>query len=439
LALTLFESDGARRIHDEIRRRVGDKAFRTWFEGVELLPRPGDQLEVHVPTSFHRAFLGDRYQTLISDSAAAVLGGRSYELLFVAPPHVGAVTTPEVESPTPAPPHSQPFDLDGFVVGGANRLALNAARAVAERPGTDYNPLFIHGGVGQGKTHLLSAIATHYRSLGWSSVISVSCARFTDDFIKAIASQKILEFRRRLRDADALLIDDVQFLAMKSKTQEEFFHTFNTLINLGRQVVLSADCAPGELPGIEKRLASRFGAGLVADLGSPDTETRMEILRRKGEELDLVLSSEICGEVAGVVRGSARELAGVAKRLHSVIHLEKRPLDLESTRGVLSELYGSMAPSIDLDRIDQGVCEEFDVSRVELHSKKRTRSIVVPRQIAMFLARRHTSASLKEIGHHFGGRDHTTVIHAVEKIQSLNRSDRTFRRRIEAVEKMLLR
>ena len=481
MALPSFEPELGARILEEIRRRVGETTFTTWFEGLEVLPRRGGRVEVVVPTSFHRTYLSDRYQTLIADSTAVVTGSELPEVDFCVPARsshtpvalssrfaevpkrgvdlgrgvgssAGVATPPLPPEPTISKEdttsgHTEDspsvsggkYTFDGFIAGAANRFALAAARAVAEHPGEQYNPLFLHGSVGQGKTHLLQAIAQAYRDRGFQKVISISCARFADEFIASIAGNRIEDFRVRFRSAEALLIDDIHFLEAKTRTQEEFFHTFNALTNLGRQIVLTSDAAPGEIHGLGERLVSRFRKGLVVPLTAPDLETRIEILQAKGSDQGLDIPLEIAELIAKRVRDNVRALEGLIVRLHSLVNLEKRRLDVDNTRSVLSELFGDANPRIDLTQIQNAVVEEFDVKVADLHSRKRTRSIVVPRQIGMYLARRLTGSSLGEIGIFYGGRDHTTVLHAVQKIEKARDTDASLRRRLDTLEAALLR
>ena len=468
LALPSFEPEQGARILDEIRRRVGETTFTTWFEGLEVHPRRGGRVEVIVPTSFHRTYLSDRYQTLIADATATITGTETPEVDFCVParsgrtppfatvtdkPEAGGFEPGAFDVGSPQPNSSETtaksedttsksrekYAFDGFITGAANRFALAAARAVAERPGEQYNPLFLHGSVGQGKTHLLQAITAAYRARGFKKVISISCAQFADDFIASIAGNRIEEFRVRYRSAEALLIDDIHFLEAKNRTQEEFFHTFNALTNLGRQIVLTSDAAPGEISGLGERLVSRFRKGLVVPLSPPDLVTRIEIIERKGADQGLEIPPDVAELIAKRVRDNVRALEGVVLRLHSLVHLEKRRLDLENTRAVLSELFGDANPRIDLMQIQNAVVHEFDMKVSDLHSRKRTRSIVVPRQIGMYLARRHTGASLGEIGLFFGGRDHTTVLNAVQKIEQVRDQDASLRRRLDTIESALLR
>jgi chromosomal replication initiator protein len=391
---------------------------------------------VVVPTGFHGNYLADRYEELIADAAAEVSGAAAR--VEFRPP----AQRPALPGAAAAPPGISlraEYTFDRYIAGPANRFALAAAQAVSEHPGQQYNPLFIHGSVGLGKTHLLQAIARSSADRGINRVIAINCSQFTDEFIASVASGNIESFHARFRNAEALLIDDIHYLEAKNRTQEEFFHTFNTLTNLGRQIVLTSDSSPDEIAGLGERLVSRFRRGLVAQLTPPDLETRVAIVLRKGLDLGLEISTEIAELVAQRVRENVREIEGAVLRLHSLVHLERRALDLESTRAVLAELFGDTNPRIDLLQIQAVVIEEFDVKPADLHSRKRTRSIVVPRQVGMYLARRFTASSLGEIGLYFGGRDHTTVLHAVQKIERLRDSDVGFRRRLDAIESALLR
>jgi len=430
-------ADLGTRILEGISRRVGETASRTWFDGVATLPRRGGRVEVMVPTGFHASVLADRYHEVIADAAAEVLGAPAKIEFRVQTRPSAAPTHPRVGGP--GMPLRAEFTFDRYIAGPANRFALAAAQAVSEFPGQQYNPLFLHGPVGLGKTHLLQAIARSYIESGLENVVAITCSQFTDDFIASIGSGEVESFRKRYRSASALLIDDIHFLEAKNHTQEEFFHTFNTLTNLGRQIVLTSDSPPDEIAGLGERLVSRFRRGLVVQLTPPDLETRTAIVVRKGRDLGIDISAEIAELVAQRVRENVREIEGAVLRLHSLVHLERRTLDVESTRSVLAELFGEVNARIDLLRIQHAVVNEYDIKPADLHSRKRTRSIVVPRQVGMYLARRFTSSSLGEIGLYFGGRDHTTVLHAVQKIERLRDTDVGFRRRLDAIESALLR
>ncbi len=461
-SLPAFESDFASKVFAEIRARVGETAYSTWFEGVELISRRGGGVELRAPSAFHRSYLSHRYSTLIADSVAAIQSStpgepwleRSAESLpeieFTdrsgsarnAAATAGSATATQNLGPEPpmeATSRRHQYTFDRFIAGPANQFALAAARSVAEDPGGQYNPLFLHGTGGLGKTHLLQAIAGTLEEKGFQRVVSIGCTEFTDDFIAAVGRGNIESFRQRYRQADALLVDDIHFLEAKNKTQEEFFHTFNALSDLGRQIVLTSDTAPGEIPGLGERLISRFRKGLVATLTSPDQQTRIAIVLAKGKEQGLEIPIEVAELIAKRVRENVRELEGAILRLHSLVHLERRPLNLENTRQALIELFGEGNPRIDIVQIERGVLEEFDVTVTDLHSRRRNRSIVIPRQVCMYLARRLTNASLGEIGLYFGGRDHTTVLHAVQKIEGLRDADLSLRRRLDQIESSLLR
>ena len=356
-------------------------------------------------------------------------------------PTLGA-HSPQSWLSTPQLPHNLPLNpnyiFDSFVVGPSNSLAHAAARAVAENPGISYNPLFIHGNVGLGKTHLLQAVARSYLARGMGRLVYVSCSNFTNDYISAVRDNNLSEFREKYANVDALLIDDIQFLADKDSTQEEFFHTFNTVYNEQKQIFLTSDSLPSAIEGLSDRLVSRFKLGLVAHLGPPQFETRVAILMQKARFLGLALTQEIAEFVAHQITDNVRELEGAILRLHSHVSIEQKPLTLDLVRNSLVDILGEeQSTAIDLPKIQQVVLEEFHVKASDLHSRKRTRSIVLPRQVCMYLARLQTNLSLEEIGDYFGGRDHSTVMHAVEKITELRETDIKLRKTLENLESRL--
>jgi chromosomal replication initiator protein DnaA len=306
-------------------------------------------------------------------------------------------------------------------------------------PGSSYNPFFLHGSVGLGKTHLLQAVAHRLQSTGVSNVIALSCASFTNEFIAALSSQKIDEFRKKYRRAGALLIDDIQFLCDKERTQEEFFHTFNEIYNRERQIFLTSDAAPSTIQGLSERLVSRFRLGLVVQMDPPDLETRMAIIHKKADQRGLELSADVVEVVARRIRDNVRELEGAVLRIESMVRHENRAITTSSVSETLDELFGGTNTRIDLRKIEELVCEEFVVTTSELHSARRTRSIVLPRQVCMYLGRRFTACSLGEIGQYFGGRDHSTVLHSIEKIRHGLPLDAGLRRSTEVIEEQLRR
>ncbi|HSJ24532.1 MAG TPA: chromosomal replication initiator protein DnaA [Longimicrobiales bacterium] len=351
-------------------------------------------------------------------------------------------------SGTPAPPASahqgrggvvlgsplnERYTFERFVVGANNQLSNAACRAVAEAPARMYNPLFIYGGVGLGKTHLMHAIG--HVLLGRDAhkrVAYVSSERFTNDLIASIQEGRMAEFRRRYRDIDLLLIDDVHFLGEKERTQEEFFHTFNALHDAQRQIVMTSDRPPKEIPGLEERLVSRFEWGLVTDIKPPDLETRVAILRKKAEDDRISLGDEVLDYIARNCRSNVRELEGAVIKLLAYSSLTRREVDLDLAREALGGVLGAgAAVEVTADLIRSRVAEEWGVSVDGLTSKRRTKELSVPRQVAMYLMRELLDLSLVEIGRHFGGRDHSTVIHAVNKVEEDLRTEDAFRTRVE--------
>ena len=329
------------------------------------------------------------------------------------------------------------YTLDQFVVGPANRLPHAAAVAIANAPGTAYNPLYVYGSVGLGKTHLMQAVAQMYLANGLRKVVYTSSTSFADDFIHSISNNTLDKFRQKYREADALLIDDVQCLGEMERTREEFFHTFNLLHSRQRQIFLSADRLPSEIEGLGDRLVSRFKLGLVTQLTAPSFETRVAILQQKSTALGFDLPGEIAEFVASRIRDNVRELEGAVYRLLSMVEIENRDLSTDEVRHALADVLGHDERRLDLNMIQRKVLEEFDVLPSDLHSRSRTRSVVIPRQICMYLGREHTSLSLGEIGLFFGGRDHSTVLHAIDKIRRMIREDSRIRAAVASIERQL--
>ncbi|MEM7164014.1 MAG: chromosomal replication initiator protein DnaA [Planctomycetota bacterium] len=330
------------------------------------------------------------------------------------------------------------YTFDNFVTGHSNRLAHAACLAVAQNPGKSYNPLFLYGQVGLGKTHLLQAVCHTFHQKFRQRTVYLSCASFTNDFISAVSNNDLDRFRSKYRDADAILIDDIQFLANKERTQEEFFHTFNAIYNQQKQILLTSDCLPSEIAGLSERLVSRFKLGLVAQLNPPSYETRVAIVLRKAKNLGMDVPEDVAEFVAHRIRTNVREIEGAVLRLHTLVTIEKKALTIDESRGALSDLIGKEERRISLLDIQKGVLEEFsDVRPADLHSRKRTRSIVVPRQICMYIARVHTDLSLGEIGMYFGGRDHSTVLHSIDRIREQMQKHMRIRNAVGAIERRL--
>ena len=337
---------------------------------------------------------------------------------------------------------SPDYSFENFVVGPGNRLAHAAAMAVAEHPGRAYNPIFIHGGVGLGKTHLLQAMCQSILNRQPTTKICyTSCSNFMDWFIDAVKAGRMNEFRSRFRTTDILVIDDIHFLAKREQTQEEFFHTFNTLYQSGRQIILSSDAPPNDIPDLEERLISRFNCGLVARVDKPCFETRVSILQSKAELQRLELPAEVPAYVAAKIDSNVRELEGALTRVRGYAMASGQPITLQLAKSALSDdgvTSGQTNGQPSIQSIIDTVTQYYDIKLTDLLSKRRHKSIALPRQVCMWLARRHTRFSLEEIGGYFGGRDHTTVMHAVRQITSKRENDPSLANDVERIERSLL-
>jgi chromosomal replication initiator protein len=432
--------DTLRRIWDEIaggiRPHVSCDAFQRWFAEIELVQSDENSLTLQVPNTIYQLWIESNYLNLVQSATVALLGSpreirfriaddRKAQTLVADPgkelreePPVNRVADKEIDGATNHGMNPR-NTFETFVVGSNNQFAHAAALAVAQSPAKTYNPLFIYGGVGLGKTHLMQAIGQqvveHKRSF---KVMYLSSERFTNEFIDAIQHNTLVKFRKRYRQADVLLIDDIHFLAGKERSQEEFFHTFNTLFDGRKQIVLSSDRPASEITNLEQRLVSRFEWGLTAELQPPDIETRLAILRKKAQMLQVQLSSEVLEFLAQRVKTNVRRLEGALMRVASFASLSGREVSRESVEQLLRDLLQEEARRIvTIDQIQRKVAEHFDVRLADMTSKRRPANIAFPRQVAMYLSRRHTKSSLTEIGDAFGGRDHGTVLHACKAVQ----------------------
>ena len=433
----------------EISREISPGSFQTWFRNIELISLEGTQARLGVPNLFMKEWIGQHYSEAISRAIQTVTG-TTPEVQIAISPRLFQATRQEQsrEVPTAAPrapkearggvPGSwglrlnREFTLNSFIVGPSNRLAFDAARAVSDSPSAGYNPLFIHGGPGLGKTHLLQGICHRIREARPnSSVLYLSCEEFTNSYISALQGGKLNAFRDRCRGADYLIIDDVHFLAAKEHTQEEFFHTFDALHNLGRQVVLSSDAHPKEISELSEKLQTRFVGGLVAEMDSPTFETRLAIVRAKASKRNIEIPDSVAELVAKRIDGSVRELEGAVATLSAAARLTGRPLDMTQARAALRRLAALREGPLGLDDILKSVEKKFGVAAAELKSGTRARRVLVPRQVAMYLARRLTDLSLSEIGRFFGGRDHATVLYAERKMTAAQEKDAQLSRNVE--------
>ena len=461
--MQLTAKEAWKRILETAREEIPDHAIRTWLEPTEAVALDDNKLIVGAPDQFAVEWNENKHASLLSALAESVLGAgaavvfrvhedqqqRPQMDFFVAPP--GAHGAPlQSDASNAAKPLNERYTFSSFVIGKSNELSAAAAHAVGEAPGRLYNPLFIYGSTGLGKTHLMQAIAHEVcQRFPTTRVLYVGAEQFINEVIESIHSRTMPEFRRRYRnDVDLFLVDDVHFLEGKEATQEEFFHTFNALYEGSKQIVLTSDRAPKEIPGLESRLVSRFEWGMVADVGQPDFEHRIAILKKKQEQdhLELTIPDEVIRFIAQHVRSNVRELEGCIIKLLLYASLKHREVGIELAREALSdkiEAGGNEAESIErpmpsIGRVQEIVARRWGVTPEGLRSKARIKALTVPRQIAMFLARDLLNMQLVEIGNAFGGRDHSTVIHSVGKVQRQLEVDNVFRERVELARRELL-
>ena len=407
-----------------IELETSSVSFNTWFKDTELLDIEDTTLIVSVKNEFTKEILNTRYLELLRNSVLQVLN-KDYAIKFVLPNEQLELNqkaikkNDQLQDPLNYPSNLNPrYVFDSFVVGNSNRMAHAAALAVAEAPARAYNPLFLYGGVGLGKTHLMHSIAHYILDQNPNAkVIYASSEKFTNELINSIRDDKNESFRNKYRNIDVLLIDDIQFITGKERTQEEFFHTFNALYEANKQIIICSDRPPKEIETLEERLRSRFEWGLIADIQSPDLETRIAILRKKAEIENLSVPEDVLLFIAKTVISNIRELEGALNRILAFSSLTNKPITVELANEALKDLISKDKPKvITAEYILDVVAAYFHLKPDELRSSKRTRNIAYPRQIAMFLCRKLTDLSLPKIGEKFGGRDHTTIIHGFDKI-----------------------
>jgi len=452
------------RICSRLQVEVGEVEYRTWLKQISLGPVDGDEITLMLPTRFLRDWVrgqyGDRLSHLWSGEIPAI---RRVELQVAragtaqaapavaaaAPaadlPQVGADLGTAAAVPSIvearndlAAPLDPRYTFDSFVVGKPNEFAYACARRVAEKPSSvGFNPLFLYGGVGLGKTHLMHAIGSELVREGKVSVAYMSAEKFMYRFIAAIRSQSTMQFKEQLRSVDVLMIDDLQFLIGKDNTQEEFFHTFNALVDAGRQIVVSADKSPSDLSGLEDRLRTRLGCGMVADIHATTFELRISILESKALASGVSVPAKVLEFLAHKITTNVRELEGALNRLIAHANLFGRPVTLEATQEVLHDILKAHDRRVTIEEIQRKVSEHWNIRLTDMSSARRARAVARPRQVAMYLAKQLTSRSLPEIGRKFGNRDHTTVMHAVSRITELMERDNAFAEDVELLRRML--
>ncbi|MBJ7599307.1 MAG: chromosomal replication initiator protein DnaA [Candidatus Nephthysia bennettiae] len=437
-------------VQDELRFQLAKPSYETWLKNTTLLSADGSIYRVGVPSKLAKDWLEDRFAGLIQETLQAVTGNE-VEVDFVVSSngHRSALAGEDDllaadDMPEPAPPVgqselSEKFKFSSFVVGNNSRFAHAAAKAVADAPGETYNPLFLYGGVGLGKTHLMHAIGHDVRRrFPKKRVLYLTSEQFMNEVIASIQTARMSEFRVTYRTVDVLLIDDIQFLAGKDRTKEEFFHTFNALHEINKQIVISSDRPPKEIPTLEDRLRSRFEQGLLADIQSPDFETRLAILRSKLSANANLVSEAVLTFIAHKVQKNIRELEGALTRVLAFSAIHQRPVDEEEAARLLEDIIpaGNRRP-LTIDRIQETVAEYYQVSVEDMKSKRRDKHIVFPRQVAMFVVREETPSSLPVIGQAFGGRDHTTALHSIEKIMNELKEDERLRYEVQSIRERL--
>ena len=423
-----------------IKEKVSPQNYETWIGPVKIASIEGKKINLSVPNKFFRDWLTENYLPVMRESLSGVMGIDA-SINFTIRDEKINITSEKIDKTKPSVKRVYPslnphYNFERFVVGSSNQFAHAASIAVAEQPAKNYNPLFIYGGVGLGKTHLLNAIGLHTVSLYQEmNVLYLSAEEFMNELINAIRYDKMQRFREKFRSIDSLLIDDIQFIAGKERTQEEFFHTFNTLHDSAKQIVVTSDKFPKDIPNLEGRLRSRFEWGLIADIQPPETETKVAIIKKKAQENNISIPDNVAHYIASKVESNIRELEGYLIRIGAYMSLTGREIDMDLTKGVLEKLLGHEGiKEITIDEIIKAVANKFNVKKTDIKSQKRNKTFVLPRQIAMYLSRKITNLSYPDIGSEIGGKDHSTVIYANNKIKKLIENDIKTRNLIKEIE-----
>jgi chromosomal replication initiator protein len=422
-----------------VETKVNRHSFYTWFKPTTFIGTDSRTISVRVPNPLFKDWLTKHYTGVIAEALGEVQK-EGLDVNFIAEPQaegslvaIGGEESPPLETEAtlavqPGPAGLNPrYTFDTFIVGSSNQFAHAACRAVAEAPSRSYNPLFIYGGVGLGKTHLMHAVGQyvlrHDRNL---KLTYISSERFMNEMINAVRYDRIIDFRERYRSVDVLLVDDIQFIAGKEATQNEFFHTFNALYDSQKQIVISSDCPPREIPSLEERLRSRFEWGLIADIQSPDLETKIAILKKKADAEAVPLPDNVAIYIASKIKSNIRELEGSLIRLIAYASLTGKELSLGLAQEVLKNIIDHDEKAVTIEIIQKHVADYYNLKLVDLKSRNNSKSVAKPRQIAMFLCKSLTHASLPEIGRSFGGKHHSTVIHSIRKVNEMRKKDGVF-------------
>jgi chromosomal replication initiator protein len=424
------------KILQHTERRVNPHSFATWFRPTRMDKLEGDHLTVRVPTRLFCKRLAETYGQLLQ-AVLTEIGKPQTHLEFVCaesePTQGSAPVNPQAKLDFDAVANqlNARYTFDSFIVGASNQFAHAAAVAVAEQPSKSYNPLFLYGGVGLGKTHLMQAIGhTLKRRNPALRLTYISAEKFTNEVIASIRFERMAAFRDRFRNMDVLMVDDIQFIATRERTQEEFFHTFNALYDQQKQIVISSDCPPKEISSIEERLRSRFEWGLIADIQPPDLETKIAILQKRAESERVQLPDEVAEYIARAIKSNIRELEGALTRLMAYASLTGATINLATAQQVLKNIIDTQEKKVTIEQIQKRVGEVFGLRAQDLKVRSNSQQIAFPRQVAMFVVKRLTSASLPEIGRQFGGKHHTTVLHSINKIESQRLTDKDLNKKI---------
>jgi len=417
-----------------VEKKINQQSYNTWFKPTELIKHDGTALYVRVPNALFQDWLNEHIDVVIDAARLAGIGD------------INVVYITEKPRPEPLQPGAQgrldfdsventlnpKYSFDTFVVGSSNQFAHAAALAVGEKPSKAYNPLFLYGGVGLGKTHLMHAIGHMIKLQNKQLRLTyISSEKFTNEVINAIRYDRMLGLKERFRNNDVLLVDDIQFIAGKERTQEEFFHTFNSLYDMQKQIVISADCPPREIPTLEERLHSRFEWGLIADIQPPDLETKVAIIRKKAERQNINLPDNVALYIASKIKSNIRELEGALIRLIAFSSLKGSDITLAMAQETLHDIFGPDEKTVTIEMIQKLIADHYKMRTHDLKSKNNSKSVALPRQICMYLCKKLTNASLPRIGREFGNKHHTTVLHSISKIEELRQEDRELNKQLE--------
>jgi len=423
----------------DLQSKVDEKSFETWIEPTSFIGREKDDLYIKVPNSYFKDWLSFHYSTLINESAQKLFG-QVFDIKYIFDDvsltfKRGMPEERRTKYGVLLNPNLNPnYSFESFVVGSCNQFAHAASIAVSKNPAKSYNPLYIYGGSGLGKTHLMNAIG--HASLAADprvKIVYVTTEKFMNEVINHLQYGKILDFREKYRSIDVLLMDDIHNLAGKDRTKEEFFHTFNHLYDNQKQIVISSDCPPREIQGLEERFRSRFEWGLIADIKPPDIETRIAILKKKAEIEGLMLPESVALFIADKVQSNIRELEGYLRRVVAYASLKGEVIDLELAKDSLKDLLDSTSRLVTVEKIQKLVCHKYKLKLAQLKSKNNSPKVSFPRQVAMYLSKELTPSSLPEIGKKFGGKHHTTVIHSIRKIEKMREAEKEFDKEINSL------